>query len=77
MLKILYKFVGLIYTAFIIFLFFINYNFLSYKDNLFLKIFYSIKINVIYYLFYIVYVVIYFKFFSKNNTSEYLKNKGI
>jgi len=70
MLKILYKFVGLIYTAFIIFLFFINYNFLSYKDNLFLKIFYSIKINIIYYLFYIVYVVIYFKFFSKNNTKN-------
>ena len=70
MLKIIYKFVGLMYTAFIIFLFFINYNFLSYKEGIFIKIFYSIKINFIYYLFYLIYIFIYIKYISNKNMKE-------
>ena len=73
MLKIIYKFVGLMYTAFIIFLFFINYNFLSYKEGIFIKIFYSIKINFIYYLFYLIYIFIYIKYVSNKNMKENIK----
>ena len=73
MLKIIYKFVGLMYTAFIIFLFFINYNFLSYKEGIFIKIFYSIKINFIYYLFYLIYIFIYIKYISNKNMKENIK----
>ena len=74
MLKIIYKFVGLMYTAFIIFLFFINYNFLSYKEGIFIKVFYSIKINFIYYLFYLIYILIYIKYISNKNMKENIKN---
>ena len=64
MLKVLYKFIGFIFTSFIIFIFMINYNFLSFKENMFLRIYFSIKINIIYYLFYILYIVIYIKYIS-------------
>lgn len=64
MLKFLYKIVGLLYTSFIIFIFFVNYNFLSYKEGFILRAYYSVKINFIYYLFYILYVFIYIKYFK-------------
>lgn len=67
MLKLLYKFIGLIFTSFIIFLFIINFNFLSFKESIFLKIYYSIKINFIYYLFYIIYLIFYFKYIYHKN----------
>lgn len=70
MLKIIYKFVGLIYTAFILFLFFINYNFLSFKEGIFIKIFYSIKINLIYFLFYLIYIFIYIKYIHRKSVRK-------
>lgn len=65
MLKIIYKFIGLIFTAFIIFIFIVNYSFLSFKENIFIKTYYSIKINIIYYIFYVIYVFCYFKYLRK------------
>lgn len=62
MLKTLYKIVGLIFTAFIIFIFMVNYNFMSFKDGILVKTYYSIKINLIYYIFYFIYVFVYFKY---------------
>ena len=64
MLKLLYKLIGFIFTSFIIFIFIINFNFLSFKEGFILKVYYAIKINLIYYLFYIVYIFIYFKYLS-------------
>lgn len=73
MLKTIYKFVGLMYTSFILFLFFINYNFLSFKEGIFIKVFYSIKINFIYYLFYLIYILIYLKYMHRKNKRENIK----
>lgn len=64
MLKTLYKIVGLIFTAFIIFIFMVNYNFMNFKEGIFTKIYFSIKINFIYYLFYLIYIFVYFKYFG-------------
>lgn len=61
MIKFFYKIIGLYLTAFIIFLFIVNYNFLSFKEGIFIKIYYSIKINLIYFIFYALYIFIYFK----------------
>jgi hypothetical protein len=61
MIKFFYKIIGLFLTAFIIFLFIVNYNFLSFKEGIFIKIYYSIKINLIYFIFYALYILIYFK----------------
>lgn len=65
MIKFFYKFVGLIFTSFIIFLFIVNYNFMSFKVGIFVKIYYAIKINLIYYVFYLIYIGIYFKYLHK------------
>lgn len=67
MIKLLYKCVGVIFTSFIIFIFYINFNFLSYKESIIIRIFYSIKINLIYYLFYLIYVIIYLKYLHKKS----------
>ena len=61
MIKFFYKIIGLYLTAFIIFLFIVNYNLLSFKEGIFIKIYYSIKINLIYFIFYALYIFIYFK----------------
>ena len=66
MIKLLYKFIGFIFTLFIVFIFSINFNFLSFKDNIVLRIYFAIKINLIYYLFYFLYIFIYFKYLYKN-----------
>lgn len=71
MLKFIYKFIGLIFTSFIIFIFIINYSFLSFKESIFLKTYYSIKINIIYYIFYIIYMFCYFKYIRKRNMNKY------
>lgn len=67
MIKLFYKLIAFIFTIFIIFIFMINYNFLSFKTSIVLRIYYSIKINFIYFLFYSIYIVIYLKFVHKNN----------
>ena len=67
MLKIIYKTIGLIYTAFLLFIFFINFNLLSFKEKFYLRVFYSIRINFIYYLFYLIYIFIYIKYIYKKN----------
>jgi len=67
MIKLIYKTIGFIYTSFLLFIFTINYYFLSFKENAFLRIYYSIKINLIYYLFYIVYISFYLKYFRKTH----------
>ena len=67
MIKLLYKLIGFIFTIFIVFIFLINFNFLSYKESFFLRIYYAIKINFIYFLFYFLYVLAYFKFLYKKN----------
>ena len=67
MIKILYKLIGFIFTIFIIFIFLINFNFLTFKENIFARIYYAIKINLIYFLFYIIYIIVYLKFIKNNN----------
>lgn len=62
MIKSLYKIIGLIFTAFILFLFFINFNLFSYKENIFIRVIYSIKVNLIYYLYYLIYMFIYIRY---------------
>lgn len=80
MLKILYKLIGIIFFSFLVFIFIINFNFLSFKENLFLRIYYSVKINIIYYLFFVIYIFLYYKFFNANKnkftTFSYNKIKG-
>ena len=65
MLRILYKLVLLLYTSFIIFIFFMNYGFLSFSNNIFLRIYYAIKINLIYFVFYIIFFFIYLFYVRK------------
>ena len=71
MIKLLYKFIGLIFTAFIIFIFTINYNFMSFKDSILVRIYYSIKINIIYYIFYLVYIYFYIKYIYIPKKNKY------
>jgi len=63
MLKIIYKLTTIIFTSFIIFVFMINFNFISFKVNIFLRIYYSIKINLIYFIFYFIYLYFYIRYF--------------
>ena len=67
MIKFFYRLVGFIFTAFIFFIFSINFNFLRFKESILLRIYYAIKINFIYFLFYFIYIFIYYKFLSKKN----------
>ena len=71
MIKLLYKFIGLIFTAFIFFIFTINYNFMSFKDSILVRIYYSIKINIIYYIFYLVYIYFYIKYIYIPKKNKY------
>jgi hypothetical protein len=66
MIKFFYRFIGLIFTVFIIFIFSVNYNLLRFSESFFLRIYYSIKINLIYYLIYIIYMIIYYKFIYRD-----------
>lgn len=63
MLKFLYKLITLIFTSFIIFVFMVNFNFISFKVNIILRVYYAIKINLIYFLFYAIYIYFYFRYF--------------
>ena len=69
MIRFFYKFIGLIYTSFIIFLFLVNYNMIGYNVNIVKRVYFSIKINLIYYIFYFIYVVLYFKYLHKKNNT--------
>ena len=71
MLKLVYKIVGLFFLSFIIFIFIVNYSFLSYKESIFIKIYYAIKINIIYYIFYIIYLYFYFRIFYRNKVYKH------
>lgn len=67
MIKILYKLILFIYSVFIIFIFSINFNFLRFKENLLLRVYYSIKINFIYFAFYLIYLLVYYKYINKKS----------
>lgn len=67
MIRILYKFVGFIFLSFLIFIFIINYNYLSFKESFFIKVYYAIKINLIYYIFYIIYIIGYITLMRHHN----------
>lgn len=70
MIKFFYKIVGIIFTIFIFFIFSINFNFLRFKESLILRIYYSIKVNLIYFIFYFIYIFIYYKYLFKDNNKN-------
>lgn len=74
MIKFFYKLITLMFTAFIIFVFMINFNFISFKVNILLRIYYAIKINLIYFLFYTIYICFFIKYYH-NDKKVFLKRK--
>lgn len=74
MVRFFYKLVGFIFTIFIIFVFFVNYNLLRFSESFFLRVYYSIKINFIYFLVYFIYMVIYYSFIFKDK-HKHIKHK--
>lgn len=62
MIKFLYKLVGIFFSAFIVFLIFINFNLFSFKDSFIIRLYYSVKVNLIYFIYYFLYLAVYFRY---------------